>query len=129
MRAVGNVILKVDTSSTSTPSFVDLEKVQIGLTMGGSTDTFSMDSLDNVSGFKLVAPGDSDYEISGSYIMTGVTTVNGWKAGSAVLRPAGFAGVVKYSSLDELRMVQGEQGVAIAYLEGGKVGIFCYSPC
>lgn len=55
--------------------------------------------------------------------MTGVTTVNGWKAGSAVLRPAGFAGVVKYSSLDELRMVQGEQGVAIAYLEGGKVGI------
>ena len=42
----------------------------MGLTMGGSTDTFSMDSLDNVSGFKLVAPGDSDYEISGSYIMT-----------------------------------------------------------
>src|SRR5574344_100833 len=70
MRAVGNVILKVDTSSTSTPSFVELEKIQMGLTMGGSTDTFSMDSLDNVSGFKLVAPGDSDYEISGSYIMT-----------------------------------------------------------
>ena len=70
MRAVGNVILKVDTSATATPSFVDLEKVQMGLTMGGSTDTFSMDSLDNVSGFKLVAPGDSDYEISGSYIMT-----------------------------------------------------------
>ena len=69
MRAVGSVILKVDTSSTATPSFVDLEKVQMGLTMGGSTDTFSMDSLDNVSGFKLVAPGDSDYEISGSYIM------------------------------------------------------------
>ena len=70
MRAVGNVILKVDASATATPSFVDLEKVQMGLTMGGSTDTFSMDSLDNVSGFKLVAPGDSDYEISGSYIMT-----------------------------------------------------------
>jgi len=70
MRAVGNVILKVDTSSTATPSFVDLEKVQMGLTMGGSTDTFSMDSLDNTSGFKLVAPGDSDYEISGSYIIT-----------------------------------------------------------
>lgn len=69
MRAVGNVILKVDASLTATPSFVDLEKVQMGLTMGGSTDTFSMDSLDNVSGFKLVAPGDSDYEISGSYIM------------------------------------------------------------
>ena len=70
MRAVGNLILKVDTSATATPTFVDLEKVQMGLTMGGSTDTFSMDSLDNVSGFKLVAPGDSDYEISGSYIMT-----------------------------------------------------------
>ena len=70
MRAVGSIILKVDTSATATPSFVDLEKIQMGLTMGGSTDTFSMDSLDNVSGFKLVAPGDSDYEISGSYIMT-----------------------------------------------------------
>ena len=70
MRAVGSVILKVDTSATATPTFVNLEQVQMGLTMGGSTDTFSMDSLDNVSGFKLVAPGDSDYEISGSYIMT-----------------------------------------------------------
>ena len=70
MRAVGNVILKVDTSSTATPSFVDLEKVQIGLTMGGSTDTFDISSLDNVSGFKLSAPGDTDYEISGSYIIT-----------------------------------------------------------
>ena len=70
MRAVGNVILKVDTSATATPSFVDLEKVQMGLTMGGSTDTFDISSLDNVSGFKLSAPGDSDYEISGSYIMT-----------------------------------------------------------
>ena len=48
MRAVGNVILKVDTSLTSTPSFVNLEKVQMGLTMGGSTDTFYMASLDNV---------------------------------------------------------------------------------
>ena len=74
MRAVGNIILKVDTSATATPSFVDLEKVQMGLTMGGSTDTFSMDSLDNVSGFKLVAPGDSDYEISGSYIMVAGAT-------------------------------------------------------
>ena len=74
MRAVGNVILKGDPSATATPSFVDLEKVQMGLTMGGSTDTFSMDSLDNVSGFKLVAPGDSDYEISGSYIMVAGAT-------------------------------------------------------
>ena len=70
MRAPGSQILKVDTSATATPSFVDLEMVEQGLTMGGSTDTFSIDSLDNVSGFKLVAPGDTDYEISGSYIMT-----------------------------------------------------------
>ena len=69
MRSVGNVILKVDTSATATPSFVDLEMVEQGLTMGGNTDTIPMDTLDNVSGFKLVAPGDSDYEISGSYIM------------------------------------------------------------
>ena len=84
MRAVGNVMLKVDTSPTSTPSFVDLENVQMGLTMGGSTDTFSMDSLDNTSGFKLVAPGDSDYEISGSYIITSGAT--GQAALQAALR-------------------------------------------
>ena len=69
MRAPGNQILKVDTSATATPSFVDLEMVEQGLTMGGSTDTIPMDTLDNTSGFKIVAPGDTDYEISGSYIM------------------------------------------------------------
>jgi len=69
MRAPGNQILKVDLSTTEPPYFVDLEMVEQGLTMGGSTDTFSMDTLDNTSGFKIVAPGDTDYEISGSYIM------------------------------------------------------------
>lgn len=88
MRAAGNVILKVDTSTTSTPSFVDLEKVQLGLTMGGSTDTFSMDSLDNVSGFKLVAPGDSDYEISGSYIIAAEASAPGQAALQNALRSA-----------------------------------------
>lgn len=52
-----------------------------------------------------------------------VATVNGWETGVAVLRPAGMAGVIKYSALDELRVIQGEQGVSIAYLEGGRIGI------
>ena len=69
MRAPGSQILKVDTSATATPSFVDLEMVEQGLTMGGNTDTIPMDTLDNTSGFKIVSPGDTDYEISGSYIM------------------------------------------------------------
>ena len=55
--------------------------------------------------------------------MTGVTTVSGWKSGAAVLRPAGFAGVVKYSELPEYSIVQGESGIQVAYLEGGRVGI------
>lgn len=82
MRAPGSQILKVDTSATATPSFVDLEMVEQGLTMGGSTDTISMDTLDNTSGFKIVAPGDTDYEISGSYIM------KAGAAGQAALRKA-----------------------------------------
>lgn len=51
------------------------------------------------------------------------TTVNGWKSGAAVLRPAGLAGVVKYSPLEELSVVSGEQGINISYLEGGRIGI------
>ena len=82
MRAPGSQMLKVDTSATATPSFVDLEMVEQGLTMGGSTDTFSMDTLDNTTGFKIVAPGDTDYEISGSYII-----VSG-AAGQTALRKA-----------------------------------------
>ena len=82
MRAPGSQMLKVDTSATATPSFVDLEMVEQGLTMGGSTDTFSMDTLDNTTGFKIVAPGDIDYEISGSYII-----VSG-AAGQTALRKA-----------------------------------------
>ena len=82
MRAPGSQILKVDTSATATPSFVDLEMVEQGLTMGGSVDTISMDTLDNTSGFKIVAPGDTDYEISGSYIM------KAGAAGQAALRKA-----------------------------------------
>ena len=56
--------------------------VEQGLTMGGNTDTIPMDTLDNTTGFKIVAPGDTDYEISGSYII-----VSG-AAGQTALRKA-----------------------------------------
>ena len=52
-----------------------------------------------------------------------ISTVNGWKAGAAVLRPAGLAGVIKYSPLDELTVVAGEAGINVSYLDGGKIGI------
>lgn len=52
-----------------------------------------------------------------------VATVNGWAESVAVLKPAGLAGVVKYSMLEELDAVSNESNILVGYVEDGKIGI------
>ena len=84
----------------------------------------TMTQLDTFIGeWRQIAPIKLVEESQTVYNPDGNVVVNGWKAGSAVLRPAGRAGVVKYSLLEELMAVQGEAGINITYLEGGRIGI------
>jgi len=51
------------------------------------------------------------------------TTTRGWKAGSAVLSPAGKQGVIKYSNINELAKLANYPNKQVAYLENGLFGI------
>lgn len=70
-----------------------------------------------VAPIKVVDESQQVYGVGGN------TIVKGWSEGKAVLRPAGMAGVVKYSLLEELLAVQGESGINVSYLEGGRIGV------
>lgn len=118
-RSTMNNILK----NKQVQSYISPILIAAGIATAGSAiitesqlSTFLLDWR-QISPIKVVDESQKEASIGS------VSVVNGWDEGVAVLRPAGYAGVIKYSTLDELRVISGEQGVSVAYLEGGRIGI------
>ena len=81
----------------------------------------------NVRPFGMIVP---IYERQLEQTLTGRTSVNGWDETIAVLRPMGFAGVIKYAAIPEI-VVSNSYGTSVvqkttALLEGGIMGIINY---
>lgn len=86
---------------------------------------FSADDLANfVSRYRRISPIEWVDSIQYGYKRTGeLIEANGWASGVAILRPAGFAGVVKYDEIPEVKIQAGQPNITTAYAEGGRIGI------
>lgn len=86
---------------------------------------FSIEDLNKfIAAYRQISPIEWVDSKQKAYARDGsITEVDGWATGKAVLRPAGKAGTVKYDSLPELTIQQGQEGIITAGLEGGRIGV------